>query len=406
MTVFLQHVNQTSRISDQPTMNTRTKRPSHPHRPTAKIGVLTMILSAGLLLSACASNAGRGGSGSAGGSGVSSTDSNASQPGTTGAPSAAFSVDDPVAVSTLRERALTLLTTAAASGSPEQRANALEGLSVTPSRLKPMLAPALTHESPGVRTVAAMLIGKGKIKESVVHVSPLLNDPSPFARCAAIYALARCGESVDQTPLASVLLNATETRQRAHAAYILGELGNPSAVGPLTAAARLSVPRADAISIRLMHLQIAEALVKLGQESAMSEIRAALYPATEQDLEAAALAAQIIGQLKDRSATGELIVLTAMNARGEGRYPPEARLAAAASLAQLGNPRGGFIAAEYAKSPIVPQRAQAAAVFGETRLMQNLPALAAMLDDPSTLVKISAAAGVLKITDSAGENRR
>lgn len=386
-------------------MNTSTKRTSHPHQLTANVGVLTMILSAGLLLSACASNAGRGGSASSGGSTVTPSGSNPTQPGTTAGP-AGFSIDDPVAVSTLRERALTLLTTAAASGSPEQRANALEGLSMTPSRLKPMLAPALMHESPGVRTVAAMLVGKGKIKEAAVHVRPLVNDQSPFVRCAAIFAMARCGESVDQTPLANVLLTAGDTRQRAHAAFILGELGNPSAVGPLMAASRSSVPRADAISTRLMHLQIAEALVKLGQESAMSEIRAALYPATEQDLEAAALAAQIIGQLKDRSATGELIVLTAMNAKGEGRYPPEARLAAAASLAQLGNPRGGFIAAEYAKSPVVPQRAQAAAVFGETRLMQNLPALAGMLDDPSTLVKISAAAGILKITDASGENRR
>ncbi|MBL0870671.1 MAG: HEAT repeat domain-containing protein [Phycisphaerales bacterium] len=387
-------------------MKTNTKRTSHPHRSICTASVLTIILGAGLSLSGCASSGGRGGSSSAGGSSINSSGSNASQPGTNGAAAAAFSIDDPVAVSTLRERALTLLTTAAASGSPEQRANALEGLSVVPSRLKPMLAPALTHESAGVRTVAAMLTGKGQIKEAAVHVRPLLNDPSPFVRCAAIYALARCGESVDQTPLANVLLTAPETRQRAHAAFILGELGNPSAVGPLMSASRMSVARADAISIRLMHLQIAEALVKLGQESAMSEIRAALYAGTEQDLEAAALAAQIIGQLKDRSATGELIVLTAMNAKGEGRYPPEARLAAAASLAQLGNPRGGFIAAEYAKSPVVPQRAQAAAVFGETRLMQNLPPLVGMLDDPSTLVKISAAAGILKITDAAGENRR
>ncbi len=309
-----------------------------------------------------------------------------------------FDPRDDVAVSQLRERAIELLLKATSSGQPEFRANAIEGLLNAPARLKPILPVALRDASAGVRTVAALATGRIKATDNAAALTPLLKDASPFVRAAAIYALTRLNEPVDPTPLAT-MLRESDTRVRAHAAFILGELGNPSALKMLRDAAGTSTPRSDPTQTRIMQLQFAEAMVKLGDERAISEIRAALYPAAPQDLEAATLAAQIIGQVRDQSSRGELINLTVANDQQQGRYPAETRLAAAGALAKLGNTRGGFIAAEYAVSPIATQRAQAALVYGETRLAEHLTLLARLMSDVEPGVRLAAAAAILKVTE-------
>jgi HEAT repeat protein len=310
---------------------------------------------------------------------------------------------DQVAVSQLREQAIDLLLRATTSGQPEFRANAIEGLLSAPSRLKPVLPVALSDASAGVRTVAALAAGRLKAKDNAAALTPLRSDSSPFVRAAAIYALVRIGEPVDPTPL-STMLRDPDTRVRAHAAFVLGELGNSSALKMLRDASGTSSPRSDPTQIRIMQLQIAEAMVKLGDERAVSEIRAALYPASPQDLEAATLAAQIIGQVRDQSSRGELILLTTSNDQQQGRYPAETRLAAAGALAKLGNPRGGFIAKEYSTSPIATQRAQSALVYGETRLTEHLAPLATLMADADPAVRLSAAAAILKITENVPLN--
>lgn len=63
--------------------------------------------------------------------------------------------------------------------------------------------------------------------------------------------------------------------------------------------------------MRLLQLQLAEAMVKLGEDDQIATIRAALYPSRPEDLEATALAVQIIGQVKDRGSIDELIYLSA-----------------------------------------------------------------------------------------------
>jgi hypothetical protein len=50
----------------------------------------------------------------------------------------------------------------------------------------------------------------------------------------------------------------------------------------------------------MMELQISEARVKLGDEEALIDIRAALFPARSEDLEATALAAQIAANCAPR----------------------------------------------------------------------------------------------------------
>jgi len=332
----------------------------------------------------------------AGGQGtVAANPANASNPGQA---RPAKQMLDAVAVSQLREKSIGIIFAALASNSPELRANGIEALSEVPARLGTALPAALADANPGVRAVAAKVAGRSKRSEGVQQLQILSNDPVSFVRAAAIFALVQNGQSIDQTPLAQMLFS-PDASVKAEAAYLLGELGNRSALPMLREAATRPMGRVDPAVATKTQLQIAEAMVKLGDDGAVSSIRAALYPAQEKDFENAALAAQILGQLRDKASADQLVFITAFQETGKQKLPAEVRLAAAGSLAQLGNDRGSFIADEYVGNALAPLRAQSAYVYGETGRKENLTQLAALLGDAQPLVQIAAAAAVLKLTD-------
>lgn len=304
---------------------------------------------------------------------------------------------DPVAVSELRERAMDELATLVRAPVPEVRANAIEGMLTTPSRLEPFIPAALKDENQGVRSTAALMVGEARLESLAAAVRPLLNDPSPFVRASAVYALAKNGQAVDQTPLAEILLADPSPRARAHAAFLIGKLGESSARGLLHDAVQATIPRADAAVVKSFRLQVSEALVRLGDESQIEPIRAALYPSQPEDLELTALATQIIGELRDKGSASELLILTARETGGR-KMPAEIRLGAAASMAKLGNKRGSFIADEFLNSPNPALRAQAAFVYGETGRRENMAKLAQLLEDPESRVRVTAAAAIVKAT--------
>ncbi len=310
-----------------------------------------------------------------------------------------------VEVSQLREQALSLLSAASMSPAAERRANAIEALLPVPTRLEPVVRRGLADENLAVRAIAATAAGKARLKGSIEFVRPLLSDPAPMVRMGAIYALARCGEAVDQSPLAGYLRD-QDLLVRAQASFILGEIANSTALPMLRDAARLSTPRADPTQARLMYLQMAEAMIKLGDDNAIHEIRAALYPARPEDLEATALAAQILGQVRDRGSTSQLINLVNTVDPQAGRMPAEIRLAGAASLASMGWGGARDIALEYVGAQSGPLRAQAALTLGATGRRENLAPLAGLLGDPEGPVAIAAAASVLRITDGAEPSTR
>ncbi|MEX2218507.1 MAG: HEAT repeat domain-containing protein, partial [Phycisphaerales bacterium] len=266
---------------------------------------------------------------------------------------------------------------------------------------EPLLLAGLKDPNAGVRSTAAMMIGRLKLADAAPACRPLATDPSPFARASAIYALSRCGQPVNSTPLARLLLHDPSTRVRAHVAFLLGELGEPSAAGLLREAARGASSRStQPAEQRLFLAQVSEALVKLGEHSQVEPIRAHLYPSRPEDLEATALAAQILGQLRDKGSTDELIYLTAYKDRQGNRMPAEIRLAAAGSLARLGNDKGSFVADEYAASDMAVLRAQSAFVYGEIGRAENLPKLEKLLGDQTGIVRVSAAGAVLKLNSA------
>jgi HEAT repeat protein len=302
----------------------------------------------------------------------------------------------------LRDQAVSALLVLAADPDPQVRANAVEAMMAAPWRVAPVVAAGLQDSNLGVRTVAAMTAGKLRLAGLTDRLEPLLRDPSPFVRAGAIYALRRCGVATDPTPLARMVLEDPSLRARANAAMILGELGEPSALGLLRSAAKDPLVKADQSEARLLRLQIAEAMVKLGDEEQVGPIRAALYPSQPDELEATALAVQIIGEVGDRAAINQLIFLAQNKNEKNQTMPAEIRLGVAGTLAKMGKPEGSFIADEFktSKSPVL--RAQAAYVYGQTGQIENLARLEGLMGDPVATVRVSAAAAVLVATDRMG----
>ncbi len=302
-----------------------------------------------------------------------------------------------LAAAELRERALGLLERAASDTDPAIRANAIEGLTLAPARAQAVVARALRDENVGVRSVAAMTVGRAPLPALAEETRTLALDPSPYVSCAGIFALCKNGLNADRTPLGTALLTDPSSRVRSHAAFILGELGDPSAVALLKDAARRPISQASESEYKLLQLQVAEAMVKLGDSSQLNTLRAALYPSQPGDLEATALAVQILGQLRDRESIPNLVYLSARKDTRGRTMPAEVRLAVAAALARMGMNQGDFIADEYVADRNPAVRAQAAHVYGETALSRNLGKLATLMDDPSGVVRVSAASAVLRI---------
>ncbi|MBM4108585.1 MAG: HEAT repeat domain-containing protein [Phycisphaerae bacterium] len=309
----------------------------------------------------------------------------------------------PLRASTLRERALTLIEESARAEDPQLRSNTMEFANLAAARMTAALAAGLADPSPAVRASALVTIGRSQVESLVDQIPPLVEDSSPFVRSSAVFALARLGRAADRSVsrLADLLFTDPSPRVRAHVAVLLGELGDASAAPMLREAAAVDLPRASVIEVQLLRLQIAEALVKLGHERELPTIRAALYAARPEDLEASALAVQIIGQLEDKGSTDHLVWLSSQRDEQGNPLPAEIQLAIASTLAQLGIARGDFIADGFAEASQAAIRAQAADVYGRIGQGRNLGKLERMMQDPSPLVRLYAAAGVLRTVNRA-----
>ncbi|MFA6045303.1 MAG: HEAT repeat domain-containing protein [Phycisphaerales bacterium] len=301
-----------------------------------------------------------------------------------------------IAQSQLRERAIEAVQAAAKSPNPQIRANAVEAAGLAAVRLSKIIDAGLSDESPAVRTVAALSVGREHLVDLADHASLLLQDPSPHVKAAAIFAMAKCGLAVDQTPLATMLLRDPSPWVRRNAAFILGEMGNPSAMPLLRAAARQGLQGATPEQTKNFELQLDEAMVKLGDSRAREAIRAALYPSRPEELEATVLAIQIIGTTKDQAAIDQLIHLADYADPKGQQYPPEIRLAIAGTLAQVGLPKGDFVVEEYVADASPGVRAQAAWAYGYIASPKAISRLDGLLNDAEDGVRIAAAAGVLR----------
>lgn len=291
------------------------------------------------------------------------------------------------------DRARQLLLDGVASTSPVVRANALESLHALPADAAESARRLLMDENRGVRFVAAMTIGKLAAKEYVHLVRPLTEDVSESVRLAARYALKRCGEPVELTPIATAL-QSRDPEVRANAALVLGELGNPSAIPMIRQVAGSSLDIARPAKARIVDLQMAEALAKLGDKTQLHPIRAALFAPDDQQ-ELAAMAAVMCGRLQDFEGVGALKRM--ISADGIERRPAEVRMAAAMGLAMLGEAVPPEVALEYMGSPRPEIRTQVALTLGELGSRRGIVELEELLNDQNPLVQVAAARAIVQI---------
>ena len=319
--------------------------------------------------------------------------------------SSAASVAEPIGAverSRLRELAIDELMHLTTSEDPQVRANAIEGLILAPGRLEVVLPGALADSNAGVRTVAAMAVGKAEVEGVLSAVEPMLKDSSAFVRAAAIFALRKNGRQTNPTPLGAMVTQDPSPRIRAHAAYLLGELGDKGTSSLLREAAKTDVIRATAAETKVLSVQIAEALVKLGDNDQLHTIRAALFPATPDELDATVLAIQVLGALDDRASIGQLQNLGAMQDGGGNRMPIEVRLAVLGTVGRLGAPVDSSQAALALVEGNEPQRIQAAWAFGEIAGSGSVRALEQALGEGGERVRVAIAAALLKAAERSG----
>ena len=303
------------------------------------------------------------------------------------------------AVGGARQLALSILMNSARSQWPQMRANAMEALIPDPRRLRGEVVAGLVDENRGVRFVALMSMYKAKLCELVPMAEDLLQDPSDSVRAAAILALRTCDHPVDPSPLAR-MAGSDDPEVRANAFVILGLLGNPSAEVVIRNSLGTSMGLVNPSRARIVELQGAAALVRLGDEEEIQPIRAALFTPTEQG-ELILLAIQALAELGDAGAKGMLVRL--VEAPGNQARPPEIRLAAATALARLGlrEPAPYLrLASEYGVSPDPAVRAQVAALLGFVPCETGDAMLANLMQDQSSLVRLAAAGSVVRLTSS------
>lgn len=311
---------------------------------------------------------------------------------------------DAVERSRLRESAIQALLDMVASEDAQVRANALEGLIPAASRLEAVLPAALADDNVGVRSVAAVAVGRGKIRGVLDAVRPLVHDASPFVRAAAIFALRANGEEVDPSPLGAMVTTDPSSQVRAQAAFLLGELRDKGTSSLLRDAAEQDVPQANAIEEKLLQVQIAEALVKLGDAEQLHTIRAALYPSTPEELDATVVAIQILGGLKDRGSLGQLRTVASMRDPAGNPLPVEVRLAAAGALGDLGSGELESLAAGVFAKGSDPQRMQAAWALGRIASPGAVRLLHGSLGEPTERVRVAIAAALLTAIERNGSS--
>ena len=207
----------------------------------------------------------------------------------------------------------------AQSEDPFVRANAVETGQWIPDRVAELVHMGLRDQHEAVRFSAAVLVGRLKLEGMVASVKELGGDASVSVRAAILYALQRCDEPVDLSPMATILFQSDPT-VRGNAAMLLGQLGDPSAIPMLSSAAKSPLPHVvTSEQEAVVRIQIAEAIVNLGDESAIEVVRAQAYAQSE---EVRIMAVRMLGRLRDRRFERALVAMLDQN-------PIERRLAPA-----------------------------------------------------------------------------
>ena len=287
-----------------------------------------------------------------------------------------------------RDKAIEQVLVSARSEDPFLRANAIEAAQSIPQRALPLVQLALDDPNPVVRFAALMTVGQLKLHATIPMARRLLEDDSQSVRAAAIFALYRCDEPVDASPLAAMLAS-QDASVRGNAAMVLGMMGDASAAPMLLELARVPMRRVSLVRQAIVRIQVAEAVLKLtDDDKALSALRSGAYSQFD---EVRILAVSMLGKLGDRA------MLPAIAEMLKDR-PIELQLAAAEALARLGRSTGLEVVLEATQSDLATVRSQAALTLGLFDDERIVAALDRLLADPAEPVRLAAAAAILRAT--------
>jgi HEAT repeat protein len=260
-----------------------------------------------------------------------------------------------------------------------KRSNALEALSIAApgSAQRPILA-GLDDPDPGVRYTAAIAAGQLKLKPAYGPLLSKVDDNDLRVRAAVIFALHRLGDTRFSHDLEK-LSEDPDARVRASTAQVLGLIGEPSATNVLT-----PMLTDMAASVRL---QAAESLWRLGDEDGMKDLLAYTISSYPDDQMSAILAL---------AQPGDARALPYVRGAMTTDYL-EVNLTAARGMGMLGSDEGWNVAVPAAKSKEANQRSLAALAMGAIGRSDLQPYLVKLLRDQNTLVRISAATGLLQL---------
>ena len=199
---------------------------------------------------------------------------------------------------TLLGRAVEQVEASARSVDPERRANAMELCeSLGRRRAEPLLALGIEDPTVPVRYCAVVNAGRLEVRTLLPRIRELAAADSAYERAAVIFAQHMMDDSVDVTPFAH-MLTSDDPGLRGSAAMLLGMMGDDSAVPMLRDLAKVPLPSTIIpVSGVIVRMQIAEARVRLGDESTYNAIRWGLF---SDYAEVQVLAASMVGRLGDR----------------------------------------------------------------------------------------------------------
>ena len=297
------------------------------------------------------------------------------------------------AVYAARDKAVEQILKASRSEDAYLRANAIEAAEPLSDRLPALVKLGLEDDDPVVRFAALVVIGRQRMTDLRGSLRRHLADGSDSVKAAAMYALTRCGEAVDLTPLAGMLASGSATT-RGNAAMVLGRLGDRSAAPLLKEMARVPMRRAPAALAAVVRLQFAEAVLRLGDESELDAVRAGAYSQFD---EVRVLAVKIMGQARDGAMLPAFVKLM------DEKEPIEVRLAAAEALARLGRSDGRATVLAGMASERATVRAQAALVAWRLPTEASARAAIDLLDDENSAVRLAAAAAILRFGRNPAE---
>lgn len=312
---------------------------------------------------------------------------------------------DPVAA---RIDARTTLLQMADDSDPQIRSNALEAMAAVMSSDRQAVGrilQALGDDSPWIQFAAAMAVGDMVLTEAKPTLLEMARKQGPDKRVygAVIYALYALDDSSHASDLVR-LLKHREPQVRANAAMVIGRMGEPSGIDLL----KRRLPDEEPLSQWNVMVNIHEALASLGDRPSALRLERFIR---ERDMQVRLAAIEAYPRCAPDRA--RIVLLDMINSR----EPPLVRIAAAGSLAKLGqvysstyrlcikaaqNP--GSLASEVQADlgeadnmQAVTLQRLAAISLGYMGRVEAVEVLQGLLESPHKSVRVAAAMSIMRL---------